>query len=215
MELIIVVSIIVIVASIAIPNLIASRLAANESAAASLIRTVTTAEAQFQKSGKADEDNDAQGEYGTFAEMGGRVGVRGLSEKVPTDLTQSMSLVNAAGEVARSGYYFRLYLPGPGGVGQRERPLGGISTGVTDPNLAEFAWACYAWPANYGISGRRTWFVNQVGEILSADDEMNTESNTAHVRGGDAFLTSSPDNITGQLAIGTAGADGNVWKPLN
>jgi type IV pilus assembly protein PilA len=42
-ELLIVVAIILIIAAIAIPNLIRSRMAANESAAASNIRTVTTA----------------------------------------------------------------------------------------------------------------------------------------------------------------------------
>jgi prepilin-type N-terminal cleavage/methylation domain-containing protein len=46
-ELLIVVAIILIIAAIAIPNLLRSRMAANESAAASTIRTLNTAEVAF------------------------------------------------------------------------------------------------------------------------------------------------------------------------
>jgi|HubBroStandDraft_5_1064220.scaffolds.fasta_scaffold05140_4 type IV pilus assembly protein PilA len=47
-ELLIVVAIILIIAAIAIPNLLRSRIAANESSAVSSIRTVNTAEATYQ-----------------------------------------------------------------------------------------------------------------------------------------------------------------------
>jgi type IV pilus assembly protein PilA len=46
-ELLIVVAIILIIAAIAIPNLLRSRMAANESAAASTIRTINTAEVAY------------------------------------------------------------------------------------------------------------------------------------------------------------------------
>jgi type IV pilus assembly protein PilA len=46
-ELLIVVAIILIIAAIAIPNLLRARMAANESAAASSIRTINTAEVSF------------------------------------------------------------------------------------------------------------------------------------------------------------------------
>jgi prepilin-type N-terminal cleavage/methylation domain-containing protein len=47
MELLIVVAIILIIAAIAIPNLIRSRIAANNSAAASVIRSINTAQATY------------------------------------------------------------------------------------------------------------------------------------------------------------------------
>ena len=47
-ELLIVVAIILIIAAIAIPNLLRARIAANESAAASGIRTINTAEISYQ-----------------------------------------------------------------------------------------------------------------------------------------------------------------------
>lgn len=49
-ELLIVVTIILIIAAIAIPNLIRSRIAANNSAAAAAIRSINTAEATYQNS---------------------------------------------------------------------------------------------------------------------------------------------------------------------
>jgi len=49
-ELLIVVAIILIIAAIAIPNLLRSRMSANESAAASSIRTLNTTEVTYQTS---------------------------------------------------------------------------------------------------------------------------------------------------------------------
>jgi len=49
-ELLIVVAIILIIAAIAIPNLLRARIAANESSAASTIRTVNTAQITYQSS---------------------------------------------------------------------------------------------------------------------------------------------------------------------
>ena len=46
-ELLIVVAIILIIAAIAIPNLLRARMAANESAAASSVRTINTAEVSY------------------------------------------------------------------------------------------------------------------------------------------------------------------------
>ena len=47
-ELLIVVAIILIIAAIAIPNLLRARMAANESSAASSVRTVNTAQVTYQ-----------------------------------------------------------------------------------------------------------------------------------------------------------------------
>ena len=37
---------------------------------------------------------------------------------------------------------------------------------VNDADNAELAWCAYAWPANFGNTGNRAFFVNQQGEIL-------------------------------------------------
>jgi type IV pilus assembly protein PilA len=61
LELLIVVAIILIIATIAIPSLLRSRQAANESAAVSNLRTINTAEVTYLSS--------AGGNYGTLADL--------------------------------------------------------------------------------------------------------------------------------------------------
>ncbi len=61
LELLIVVAIILIIATIAIPSLLRSRQAANESAAVASVRTVTTAEITYLSS--------SGGNYGTVAQL--------------------------------------------------------------------------------------------------------------------------------------------------
>ncbi|MFM7282746.1 MAG: type II secretion system protein, partial [Planctomycetia bacterium] len=75
-ELMIVVAIIAIIASIAIPKLLAARLSANEAAAVSTLRSISSAQAQVQSSGAIDTDADGSGEYGYFAELAGSVPMR-------------------------------------------------------------------------------------------------------------------------------------------
>jgi type IV pilus assembly protein PilA len=61
-ELLIVVAIIGIIAAIAIPNLLASRRAANEGSAQSSLRTIHSSEATYQAT-------DGQGNYGSLANL--------------------------------------------------------------------------------------------------------------------------------------------------
>ena len=70
-ELLIVVAIILIIAAIAIPNLMRARIAANESAAASQLRTLNTAEVSYVTMYPATG-------YGALAALAGR-GVQGAN----------------------------------------------------------------------------------------------------------------------------------------
>jgi type IV pilus assembly protein PilA len=67
-ELLIVVAIILIIAAIAIPNLMRARMSANESAAAGSLRTINTAEVSY---------NAAYQTFATLAQLGGTVAVCG------------------------------------------------------------------------------------------------------------------------------------------
>jgi len=63
-ELMIVVAIIAIIASIAIPKLLSARISANENAAIATLRSIASAQAQLQASSAIDTDADGGGEYG-------------------------------------------------------------------------------------------------------------------------------------------------------
>lgn len=69
-ELMLVMVIIAIIAAIAIPNLLRSRLNANEGTAAGHMRTISTSEVSFQQAKFVDNDGDGEGDYGTLAQLG-------------------------------------------------------------------------------------------------------------------------------------------------
>jgi len=211
-ELMIVIAIIAIIAAIAIPNLLASRLGANETAAIATMRNIISAQAQFQATALADTNANGIGEYGYFTEMSGAIGVRGGSIiQVPT-LSSAFKTATAQGVVSRSGYMFILALPDAAGNAVTVDSLGSVAA-----HLAEHTWACYAWPMAYGKSGNRIFFVNQVGNIVATED-----SSYSGMAGGvipfdaaAAFsLGGATDTITGIVASAVTGRDGNFWKTV-
>jgi len=210
-ELMIVIAIIAIIAAIAIPNLLSSRLSSNETAAIGALRSIVSAQAQFQTTGRADLNNNGTGEYGTFAEMSGSVGVRGGASLNPPVLSSAFRLVSAAGEVVRNGYLYAMYLPDIAGDGLAELPGGGAD-GNVDPDLAETTWCCYAWPTNVGTSGRRTFFVNQGGDVVFADVSTYSGPGNGPVPGAAMAFGGSANSITGNVAGGMSGRDGNFWR---
>ena len=222
-ELMIVVAIIAIIAAIAIPNLLSARLNANETSAISTLRNVSSSQAQFQASAKADVDTDGSGEFGLFRELSGAVGVRNVPDAStqgtvmnPPVLSGAFRTFNTNHEVSRSGYLFHMVLPGTGGLGVMEVSGTAGLAAALDADLAETSWCCYAWPASYSTSGNRTFFVNQTGDITGC--EVSTYSGTgdfAAANAGAAFITASATNITGRVAVGTRGEDGNIWKQIN
>jgi prepilin-type N-terminal cleavage/methylation domain-containing protein len=209
-ELMIVIAIIAIIAAIAIPNLLSARLNSNETAAIATLRNIISAQAQFQTTSRADENNNGVGEYGTFGEMSGSVGVRGNAILNPPVLSTAFRTVNANGEVSRSGYLFAMYLPDAAGDGVAEVGGGGADPTV-DPDFAETTWCCYAWPANHGNTGNRTFFVNQGGDIVGTEDQ-NYSGPATGPQPNSAFAPGGGTTITGNVATGMTGRDGNFWR---
>jgi len=112
-ELLIVVAIILIIAAIAIPNLLRARIAANESSAVSALRTINTAEVTYQSGyptwGYAD----------TMAKLGpGAAGtVCGVPTQANSCLVDSVLSNAITAGTAKSGYYYGLAaLQGAGGT---------------------------------------------------------------------------------------------------
>ena len=223
-ELMIVVAIIAIIAAIAIPNLLSARLNANETSAISTLRNVSSSQAQFQAAAKCDVDTDGSGEFGLFRELSGAAGVRtavagapGTSLLNPPVLSGAFRTVSTDGEVSRSGYIFKMILPGTAGIGVVEPSLTGSGAVVFDANLGETTWCCYASPASYSTSGNRTFFVNQTGDIIGTDSAAYSGSVMfTAANAGAAFASgASATLITGRVAVGVAGRDSNTWKQIN
>jgi prepilin-type N-terminal cleavage/methylation domain-containing protein len=210
-ELMIVVAIVAVVASIAIPNLLSARLSSNEAAAVGTLRNIISAQSQFQSTARADQNQNGIGEYGTFAEMSGGAGVRGGAVLGVPVLSTAFRAVNGSGEVSRSGYLFALYLPDAAGVGLPEVANGGADSNV-DADLAETTWCCYAWPTNQGGTGSRTFFVSQGGDIVATEDDGYSGSGSGP--SPEAAFSGSGASITGNVATGLTGRDGNFWRQV-
>jgi type IV pilus assembly protein PilA len=116
-ELLIVVAIILIIAAIAIPNLLRARIAANESSAVSSIRTMNTSQVTYQST------YPTVGYAGTIAALG-PVAATGCTTPASTNaclLDWVVSQATAAGS-PKSGYYFEEETPAQ---------LNGLNVGYT------------------------------------------------------------------------------------
>jgi prepilin-type N-terminal cleavage/methylation domain-containing protein len=215
-ELMIVVAIIAIIASIAIPNLLAARLNANESAAIATLKNISSGQAQCQASAVIDANTNGQGEYGFFGELSGKVVVRGSTTQriTPPVLSTAFGNINANSNVSRSGFLFRMFLPSATATGCIEAPTtgGGPGTPAVDAGQAETLWACYAWPQVQGSSGKRTFFINQNGDVLATNGAVVSYNGTVTVPVFNAAYTASASSfMTVPVAANTTAQDGNTW----
>jgi prepilin-type N-terminal cleavage/methylation domain-containing protein len=114
-ELLIVVAIILIIAAIAIPNLLRARMAANESSAVASIRTITTGEVTYQTA------YPTVGYAPALANLGGGLGVA----CVPSSTTACLidSVLSSNGNPATSGKSGYSFTTGAGTA------VGGVNVG--------------------------------------------------------------------------------------
>lgn len=116
-ELLIVVAIILIIAAIAIPNLLRARMAANESSAVASVRTITTGEIEYQSA------FPTVGYAPALVNLGGPLGAACVPSSTTACLIDSVLANNGnpAGG-GKSGYQFTT------GAGAA---VGGVNTGFT------------------------------------------------------------------------------------
>ena len=214
-ELMIVVAIIAVIAAAALPNLLASRLTANESSAIGTLRSICSAQSQARNRVAVDSDNDGQGEYLYLAELGGKVNLRGTAapmDPAAVSLTVGQVSISVANH---SGYHFAMYLPDAARAGVLEDPAGGKAVpAAIDADLSEIYFVCYAWPTTNGSSGRRTFAVNQTGDAVQTDNSVQNYSGTSAIPAFDAAYNSAGDMTSGFNILGVA-PDGGNWRPLN
>jgi len=193
-ELMIVVAIIAVIAAIAIPNLLRSRMAANEASTAGSMRTLVTQEACYKGQAETDQDLDGRGEYGFLCELCGEIPPRKSLEEAagiatpgpvnPVYLSQQFATGGSGGQgfASKSGFLYRLYLPigtpaadEMSDAGDDRLADGVIGTSWGTPSdereviqRQESTYCCYAWPLEHRSTGQRAFFVNHVGEIYAS-----------------------------------------------
>jgi type II secretory pathway pseudopilin PulG len=225
------VAVIAIIASMAIPRLTSARISANETTAISTLRTLFTAQAQLVGNGSVDTDADGAGEFAYFGELCGTVparvsaggfpaaGALGVDELDPSPLLTSLGNVTGS-TVARTGYMYQIWLPGPAAAGA----VPGIPEDVTGGKLAgpfpdsdecEVRWCAYAWPIDASRTGNRVYFINEQGLVLSMSNPNGVYDGAAAAPPFDAVFTIAGD-MSSPLAInGAIASDGNTWLPSN
>lgn len=227
-ELLIVIAIIAVLTSFAIPRFLGARRSANETSAIATMRAIVSAQMNLQAAGSIDTNADGQSEFGYLAEMAGLVPARvvnngapaagavGTNELAPSPLLPSLGAMTN-GLASHSGYYFQLWLPANSGspVGGLAEDAGGGKLGAPfpDPDETETSFCAYAWPINAGGTGQRCFFVNQEGLILETSNRSAGYSGAAGGPGFDAAFAIAGD-MSAHFARGVAGVDGNVWNAV-
>lgn len=208
-ELMIVVAVISVIASMAIPNLLRAKRTTNEGAAIAALRNIASVQVQCANRTFIDMDADGQGEYGFFGELTGMVAARngGGAIVIPPLLGGSFQQINA-GAVNRSGYLLAMFLPDAAGVGLSELPANYANI---DADRSELLWCAYAWPADPGGDGN-VYFINQAGEILRSQNAIGY-GGLGSPPPFDAAFTVGGD-MSNQVAAGVAGSDGATWNTL-
>jgi type IV pilus assembly protein PilA len=140
-ELLIVVAIILIIAAIAIPNFMRSKMSANESSAAVSLRVINSAEITYASA------YTSVGYSSALSDLGGSPAVcavgSGATQTGACLIDNVLALASSA-PTAKSGYYF-LYAPGAGNAGT--------------------AYTVQAPPAIPGVTGGRYFFTDQTNVI--------------------------------------------------
>ena len=221
-DLAIVVAVLAIVVAIAIPRFLRSRVSSNESAAIATLRSLVAAQAEIRSAAEIDSDADGTGEYGYLGELSGRAplrisaagrparGAAGSDELDPAVLSSAFGEVTG-GVLERQGYRFQVWLPGAAVAGRipgiAEAPAGGAGVPLPDPDHGELLYCIYAWPAERGESGRRSFFTNQEGHLLRCEEGPEAPGfSEAFSVGGD---------MGSALRVGTPGGEqGTVWVPV-
>lgn len=149
-ELLIVVAIILIIAAIAIPNLMRSRMAANEASAVGSVRTINTAEVTYST---AFPD---QGFTPALSNLGGSASSCATSTGATSTNACLIDSVLASG--TKSGYKFT------------------VAGGANKPN---YVYSDNADPVNPGQSGQRHFFSDQSGVIRANQNNAATSADNA------------------------------------
>ena len=157
-ELLIVVAIILIIAAIAIPNLLRARIAANESSAVGSLRTMNTAQVTYQTS------YPSMGYASSLSQLGPVSGGGDPSSTGAGLIDSVLAGANFGGGVAKSGYLF------------------GVSNSGSSPFLD---YTLSAGPAQYNQTGVKSFCSNSDAVIRQIVDTSSGAAVSAAVTSTD------------------------------
>ncbi len=192
-ELMIVIAIIAIIAAIAIPNLLESRVTSQEAAAATALKSgLLPAQVQFQAGGYNDFDGNGVGTYAVN-------GVQSSAPAVvnPFNLLSGQALAKGgitlnllAPSYAVTGAYVAGVLPGeyPSVSGYKFKvPLSDVAPVLATPTdgNAEKTWGVISYPSD-DQQGRRFFGINQAGNIYSSKPDAAASTSATVGTGGAA-----------------------------
>ena len=179
------VAMVAIIASIAIPNLLESRITANESAAAATLKSAMSAsQTMFQAGGFQDPDGNGVGGFGFIEYLTGEAACQGAEKGDINILTGGRYR-----GVERNGYFYEVYLPnGEKSAVTFEDGYPNTPEGI---KRSERQFIIYAWPANRNETGRRIFALTVDGQIWSPNriidyDPKSGPDWNAAFGGGDA-----------------------------
>jgi len=160
-ELLIVVAIILIIAAIAIPNLLRSRIAANQASAVGSLRTLNTAEVTYSTTYNT-------GYSATLSDLGpGAPGLNipnssyaGLVDEILAGIGSPGGTATTANQSSKSGYTF-IYAPG-----------------ALDSTNKINSYSIQATPISVGTTGTNYYYTDQSGVIRQNSTTMATSTDS-------------------------------------
>ena len=161
-----------VIAAIAIPNLMESRVSANEAAAAATLKAaVFAAQIQFQAGGYNDADSNGVGRFGFIDEMSGNVAVTGANVGDLGLIQGPLALPNEPAQA--SGYYFKVYLPhGEGRAFKNGKEIRNAQ--LKSEVHMERKFIVYAWPISEE-SGRKIFAMTEDGQLVVPNNRYKFE----------------------------------------
>jgi len=163
------VAVIAIVAAIAIPNLLRSRMAANETAAVAACKAYCTAQDIYRRT---DYNRDGVLEYAQA--LKGKDSLYETAAGAGDIALIDRSFANAEGgpgkATPKAGYYFKILTK------QGAKANGGAFDYIDKKGRMTLGYAFVAYPAQYDGTGRNTFIVNNAGTIFEKDMGVQTQS---------------------------------------
>lgn len=154
---------VITIATLSIPNLMESRITANEAAASATLKSgIYPSQVQFQAGNYQDADENHVGEYGLLGELTGRT----RTNKIEAGLMRLLSgpLTSGPGFTA-NGYNYAIYLPdGASAISDASDLQSRQTSKMANADDQEQYWVAYAWPVS-SETGRRTFAICQDGQV--------------------------------------------------